>query len=108
MEEDLKLFPQIGAHQTLHVHKQVMRAGRCHRLLLAVPVLHLQRRGEKERRKGEELKRRRREKSIGKKISGGEDGRREEVLRLVWEELKQRFSGRTFQRAISSGTVYLS
>lgn len=45
VEEDLKLLPQVGAHQTLHVHEQVMGAGRRRRLLLAVPVLHLRRRG---------------------------------------------------------------
>lgn len=45
VEEDLKLLPQVGAHQALHVHEQVMRAGRRRRLLLAVAVLHLRRRG---------------------------------------------------------------
>lgn len=41
MKEDLQLFAQVGAHQALHVDKQVMGAGSGGRLLLAMAVLHL-------------------------------------------------------------------
>lgn len=42
MKEDFKLLPQISTHETLHVDKQVMGAGRSGGLLLAMSVFHLQ------------------------------------------------------------------
>lgn len=48
MKEDLQLFAQVGAHQALHVDKQVMGAGGGGRLLLAMAVLHLKNKKQKE------------------------------------------------------------
>lgn len=41
MKEDLQLFAEVGAHQALHVDKQVMGAGGSRRLLLTVAMFHL-------------------------------------------------------------------
>ncbi len=46
VEKHFELLAQIGAHQTLHVDEQVMSAGRRGRLLLTMPMFHLQRRGQ--------------------------------------------------------------
>ena len=43
VEEDVEVLAQVGAHQTLHLDKQVMRARRDGSLFLPVPMLHLDR-----------------------------------------------------------------
>lgn len=41
VEKDFELLSQIGAHQALHMDKQVMGACSSRGLLLAMPMLHL-------------------------------------------------------------------
>lgn len=40
-EDDLKLLAQVGAHEALHLHEQVVAAGLRRRVILPMSVLHL-------------------------------------------------------------------